>query len=93
MALEERTLEIVRRLVAYLRDHPRAADGAEGIAVWWLGDYSLAHSEQLSAALSWMQQHRLIEQIRAVDGRVRYRRCPMVVDVEQALQAALEARA
>ncbi len=89
MALDAQTLEIVHGLVGYLRDHPRAADGADGIAVWWLSDYSLVNTTQLSAALTWMQKHHLIEQVRAVDGRVRYRRPSTVGDIEQALQAAL----
>ena len=93
MALDAKTLAIVHRLVQYLRDHPRAADGAQGIAVWWLSDYTLAHTTQLSAALTWMQQHRLIETVKAADGRVRYRRPLTVSDIEQALHAALQGEA
>lgn len=94
MTPDVQTLKVVRGLVGYLRDHPRAADTAEGIAMWWLPDRSSnsAYSTyaDLSLALNWMQEHQLIEQVRAADGHVRFRRCAAATDIEAALRDALE---
>lgn len=101
MTPDVQTLAVVRGLVGYLRDHPKAADTAEGIATWWLADLcdrrdrcsNSAFSTQvtdLSAALNWMQEHHLIEKIRAVDGHVRFRRNAEATDIEAALRLALE---
>ncbi len=94
MTPDVQTLMVVRGLVGYLRDHPRAADTAEGIATWWLADRSsnsafTTYVSDLSVALNWMQEHQLIEQVRAADGHVRFRRCAAAADIEAALRQAL----
>jgi hypothetical protein len=67
-------MALVHQLTAYLRDNPLACDTQEGIARWWLAPGTACDDETLSRALQRMLQHRLIESLSAVDGRVRYRR-------------------
>ena len=89
MALDAEPLAIVHWLTLYLRDHPRAADTADGIATWWLAEHSPINEAHLTAALAWMQINGLVERIGAVDGRVRYHRAAGLPDLELALQSAL----
>ncbi len=63
---------IVGSLAAYLCAHPFACDSAEGIQRWWF-DTEVA-MDDLMAALEWMQQEQLLEELQAADGHVRYRR-------------------
>jgi len=61
-------------LARYLRDKPNASDMADGIRRWWLPDPDAVTEDELCEALTWMQQHGLIEGTKAADGRVRFRR-------------------
>ena len=67
---------IVRTLAVYLHAHPFACDSAEGIGRWWF-ETEVAMVD-LMAALEWARQHHLIEELKAADGHVRYRRLATV---------------
>ena len=67
---------LVGTLALYLRAHPFACDSAEGIQHWWL-ETEVA-MDNLMAALEWMRAHQAIEELRAADGHVRYRRLATV---------------
>lgn len=69
---------LVGALAVYLRAHPFACDSAEGIRQWWF-DTEVA-MDDLMTALEWMRYHHVVEELKAADGHVRYRR---LVDVEQ----------
>ena len=74
---DELTLRlIVRRLAVYLHARPFACDSAEGMALWWFK--SEVAMIDLMAALEWARQHHLIEELKAADGHVRYRRLATV---------------
>lgn len=63
---------LVGTLAVYLRAHPFACDTAEGIRQWWF-ETEVA-MDDLMAALAWMQLHHVVEELKAADGHVRYRR-------------------
>lgn len=63
---------LVGTLAVYLHAHPFACDSAEGIRQWWF-DTEVA-MDDLMAALEWMQLHHMVEELKAADGHVRYRR-------------------
>lgn len=67
------SMKLVARLCRYLRENPQACDTPEGMARWWLGGDTAAGRE-LQRALDWLERAGLIEPLRAVDGRTRYRR-------------------
>ena len=64
----------VRALARYLRSNPQASDTAEGIRLWWLDPGVEITMEQLQTAIDWLQEHGIVEELRAADGRRRYRR-------------------
>jgi len=74
MATDPEVMTLVQLLSRYLRDNPHACDTVEGIARWWLGPDAVLDTATLEAALRWLETYRLIEPLRAADGRVRYRR-------------------
>lgn len=65
--------EVVRRLACYVRANPFAGDTKEGITRWWLG-LTPASDDLVESALAALVGAGLIEAVRAIDGRVRYRR-------------------
>ena len=69
---------LVGTLAVYLRAHPFACDSAEGIRQWWF-ETEVA-MDDLMTALEWMQLNHVVEELKAADGHVRYRR---LVAVEQ----------
>lgn len=64
---------VVSQLNIYLREHPNSADTAEGITRWWFDAPLRPTTEQVSAALRWMQALGVVEALHAADGKVRYR--------------------
>lgn len=60
-------------LARYLRANPLAGDTKEGITQWWLG-LAPASTDVVERALALLQDAGAIEAVRALDGRVRYRR-------------------
>src|SRR5262245_36430141 len=66
--------ELVQQISGYLRDNPLACDTQEGIARWWLAEGTACDDHTLLRALQRLQRLELVEQLRAADGRVRYRR-------------------
>src|SRR4030095_3644468 len=80
-------INTVRELSRYFRDHPNASDTSEGISQWWIeadGQRTLAVVE---AALDGLERCCVVEAIRAVDGRVRYRRRTDISDIQARLEA------
>lgn len=67
---------LVETLALYLCAHPFACDSAEGIQHWWF-ETEVA-MDDLMAALEWMRVRHAIEELRAADGHVRYRRLATV---------------
>lgn len=63
-----------RELARYLRMHPNACDMADGIRRWWFTEPDVVTEDELDEALNWMQLQGLIEEVRAADGRIRFRR-------------------
>jgi hypothetical protein len=70
---EESVFDVARRLARYVRANPLAGDTTEGITQWWLG-LTPASVERVERALASLQAIGLIEAVRALDGRVHYRR-------------------
>ncbi len=64
----------VRALARYLRANPHASDTVEGICLWWLAPGVEITMEQLQTVLGWLQEQGVVEELRAADGRRRYRR-------------------
>lgn len=64
----------VRALARHLRANPHASDTAEGIRLWWLDPEVEITMEQLQAAIGWLRDQGITEELRAADGRLRYRR-------------------
>jgi hypothetical protein len=69
---EPQLMTVVRCLAQYLRDHPMACDCQEGIARWWLSQDVPVPVVQ--AALALMQRCGVVQESRAADGRIRFRR-------------------
>ena len=82
MSDDPEMIMIVCALARYLRASPLACDTADGISRWWLASQSVS-TEKLLQALGWMKRQGLVEEMVAVDGRVRYRR---VASDEQLLE-------
>jgi Fe2+ or Zn2+ uptake regulation protein len=64
----------VSALARYLRANPHASDTVEGIRLWWLAPGVEITMEQLQTVLGWLQEQGVVEELRAADGRRRYRR-------------------
>ncbi len=60
-------------LVRYLIANPHACDTAEGIARWWLAGRPLS-LDALRGTLGRLAHEGVLEELRAADGRLRYRR-------------------
>lgn len=71
-------------LARYVRINPLAGDTKEGIAQWWLGLASVS-IDTVERALAVLQQAGVLEAVRAVDGRVRYRRVSIDADSDARL--------
>lgn len=65
------TERAARLLVAYWRANPLAADSAEGIRQWWLGEATVTRSA-LEEALRQLVAQGRVRTVAAADGRVRY---------------------
>jgi hypothetical protein len=65
---------IVIALAHYLIANPLACDSLEGMCRWWFQQEYQWPQYQLDAAVSWMTEHKLIEEVVGADGRTRYRR-------------------
>ena len=70
----DRVAWMVSAIATYLRAHPHASDTASGIWQWWLPAEDLVSQKHLATALQFLVDQRLIEEIAAADGRLRYRR-------------------
>ncbi|GLQ45834.1 hypothetical protein GCM10007862_08850 [Dyella lipolytica] len=81
---EESVSDVVRRLARYVRANPLAGDTTEGITQWWLG-LTPASVERVERALASLQATGLIEAVRALDGRVHYRRVSPDADTDARL--------
>lgn len=64
----------VRALARYLRANPHASDTVEGIRLWWLEPGVEITMERLQKAIAYLLDQGIVEELRAADGRRRYRR-------------------
>jgi len=66
---------VPRLIVDYLKAHPRAADSAEGIRHWWLGDSgATASAEEIERALAQLVGEGLMRRVSLADGTQLYSR-------------------
>jgi len=71
--------EVARAIVHYLREHPHAADTAEGITRWWLGSMlDAVPADALDQALAALVASRHLLRDSPGDGRYVYRRGPNI---------------
>jgi hypothetical protein len=63
-----------RLITAYLTDHRDACDSLEGIARWWLPPDTACRQAAVVDALEDLRTYGLVQEVRAADGRIRYRR-------------------
>jgi hypothetical protein len=89
MSPHDELAAVVRSLARYFQDYPLASDTPEGIGRWWLEPSMSARQSTVIAALEWMTQHELVEQVRSTDGRVRYSRVDTEPDFEQRVLSLL----
>ena len=80
----DKVVDIVRRLASYVDANPLACDAAPGIARWWL-QAEFEDVADVQHALDWMTAHGLMEELVAVDGRLRYRRVGTAAEFAAAL--------
>ena len=92
MSTDSEIMAIALLLARYLRDNPNACDTPDAIARWWLGSNAVLNTPTLEAALHWLEQRRLVEPLRAADGRVRYQRINPGPDGDAALDALIQTR-
>ena len=67
---EER--RVLQHLLSYWQARPQAADTAEGIQRWWLGEAAVSRAV-LGKVLDDLVQRGTVDRVTAADGRVRYR--------------------
>ncbi len=80
--------EIARRILDYLRKHPKAGDTLEGIAKWWMLRQRLTESlEVVDQALRRLKAQGLIFERRGADARAVYVARPPEGEVSSALDA------
>lgn len=66
---------VPRLIVDYLKAHPRAADSAEGIRRWWLGDNGATTTPQeVESALAQLVGDGLMRRVSLADGTLLYSR-------------------
>lgn len=87
----ESVFDVACCLARYLRINPLAGDTREGIAQWWLGLASVS-TETVERALALLQEAGAVEAVRAVDGRVRYRRASIDADGDARLDQFIAAQ-
>ena len=69
----DRVATIADAIERYLQAHPDAADGVEGIRLWWLtGDAAAEAPEQVREALERLQAAGIVERRALPDGQVIY---------------------
>lgn len=84
MELDALAKVVVRELSGHWCRNPLACDTPFGMQRWWLRASAEISVESVMAALTWMKQQGLVEELCAADGRIRYRRASR--DVEPLLQ-------
>ena len=65
--------DLARAILEYLLSHPHAADSAEGVARWWLGELGVAATlPEVELALSQLVASRALRRERLADGTTLY---------------------
>lgn len=65
--------ELIIQIIAYLTEHPKAADSLEGVVQWWLGmSHDECVKEDVKSALSVMEQRGIIKKRILADGKDIY---------------------
>ncbi|MFS8979341.1 hypothetical protein PO002_33490 [Cupriavidus necator] len=78
----------VRVLARYLHSNAHESDTAEGIRLWWLDLGVEIAMEQPQTAIDWLQEHGIVEELRAADGGRRYRRSATDAQLDELLRGA-----
>src|SRR5215510_9110655 len=74
MHLSYQPSPIAQDILAYLIEHPQAADTLEGIIQWWILEQQIKRwSTQIEAALAELAARKLIIKGKGSDGQTRYR--------------------
>lgn len=64
---------LIDAILAYLSQHPRAADSADGVTRWWLAHSGPAPSRgEVEQALTAMAESGLLRRVELPDGTVLY---------------------
>lgn len=64
---------LVDAILAYLSNHPQAADSADGVTRWWLArDGSAPSPSDVEEALATMVERGLLRRVELPDGTVLY---------------------
>ncbi len=64
---------LIDAILAYLSQHPQAADSADGVTRWWLARNASAPSRlEVEQALALMVQRGLLRRVELPDGTVLY---------------------
>ena len=74
---EDHTFKVARQILAYLKDHPKAADTVDGIIAWWLPRQSMVKRRQVvERALHNLVNKDLIRVVDSADSRKHYQLNP-----------------
>jgi hypothetical protein len=69
----ERAIVIASIIERYVKERPHAADTAEGIRAWWIGDQHSGDSlEDVQAALDHLVENNRLSRIELADGTIIY---------------------
>ena len=70
---EDHIFKVARQILAYLKEHPNAADTVDGILEWWLPRQSLVEQRQVvERALRNLVNRDLIRVVDSADSRKHY---------------------
>ena len=72
MSAPDPTDAVVLALLAYLAQHPKAADSLAGVSRWWVGDDSAFSVEQVRQALDRLVDSGALRRERLADGTEWY---------------------
>lgn len=63
---------LARHIKTYLAGNPRARDTADGIRLWWLGDWASATLAEVEQALDDLVRQGILSRVTLIDGRTIY---------------------
>jgi hypothetical protein len=90
MGVDDLAKAAVRELAKHWCANPLACDTTDGMLRWWLSATGVTRKEAVASALAWMKRRGLVEELRATDGRIRFRRASGVETRLRRLAAGLD---